>query len=57
MHSNQVYGRRLSALVLGSGSAQPASPPVNDVDDADWAFQNIQFGDSHRGWIVSVSCG
>jgi hypothetical protein len=48
----QVYGRRLTALVLGSMPIlnSPGHDPNSAVD------QVIPYGDAGEGWIVSVAC-
>jgi len=63
-----VYKRRLSALVLGSGVEKPlergeektAQESVSERDgESDVQDQSnpvVQFGESHCGNIVSVSC-
>ena len=52
---HQVYGRRLSALVLGSSSSHLTSGEVDKYDD-DLDLQSISYGDDGRGQIVSIKC-
>ncbi|KIM80479.1 hypothetical protein PILCRDRAFT_822582 [Piloderma croceum F 1598] len=51
-----VYGRRLSALVLGSSSNLPSSLREADNFDDDISLQSLPYGDDGRGRIVSVKC-
>jgi hypothetical protein len=53
--SGCVYGRRLSALVLGS-SSRLTSPSVDKLDEEDQALASVPYGDDVRGRIVSVKC-
>jgi hypothetical protein len=52
--SGCVYGRRLSALVLGSSSHLTSSE--GNVDEENQALVSIPYGDDVRGQIVSVKC-
>jgi Calcineurin-like phosphoesterase len=54
--SYQVYGRRLSALVLRSSSNSPSSPREADNFEDDLSLQNLPYGDDDRGQILSVKC-
>jgi len=52
--SLKVYGKRLTALVLGP---QPHLPAIQQTDDVDNTLQSvIPYGDDGRGHLVSVKC-